>query len=99
VIIKNVSDILDLLAFGGERETNLFMLEETDFDAAFYDLKSGLAGEIVQKFSNYRVRVAIVGSFESVRSKRIREFMAESNKGNQLRFTEDKESALAWLIR
>ena len=98
VIIANANDVLDLLALGGEHETNLFLLKETDFDPVFYDLNSGLAGEIVQKFSNYRVRAVIVGSFEFVRSKRFREFMAESNKGNQLRFAEDRESALAWLI-
>ena len=99
VIIKKAQDILNLLSFGGEHKTNLFMLDETNFDATFYDLKSGLAGEIVQKFSNYRVWAVIIGSFQSVRSKRFLEFMAESNKGNQLKFTEDKEGALAWLIR
>ena len=92
-------DIIELLALGGEHETNLFMLKETDFDAAFYDLKSGLAGEIMQKFSNYRVRAVIVGSFQSVRNKRFREFMAESNKGNQLRFMQEKDAALQWLIQ
>jgi hypothetical protein len=98
-IIGNANDVLDLLALGGEHETNLFFLKETDFDAAFYDLKSGLAGEIVQKFSNYRVRAVIVGSFGSVRSKRFQEFMAESNKGNQLRFMQEKDAALQWLIQ
>jgi hypothetical protein len=99
VIIKKAQDILNLLSFGGEHETNLFMLEEENFDAAFYELKSGMAGEIVQKFSNYHVRAVIVGSFESVRSKRFREFMAESNKGNQLRFMQEKDAALQWLIQ
>jgi hypothetical protein len=99
VIIRSANDILDILGFGGEHDTNLLMLEETNFSAAFYDLGSGIAGEIVQKFSNYRVRAVIVGSFESVRSKRFREFMAEANKGNKLRFTKEKDEALRWLMK
>jgi PadR family transcriptional regulator, regulatory protein AphA len=99
VMIRNPGDILDLLSFGAEHTTNLYLLEETNFDRPFYDLKSGLAGEIVQKFSNYGVRAVIVGSFNSVQSQRFREFMAESNKGEQLRFAEDGESGLHWLVR
>ncbi len=97
VIVKNPNDILDLLAFGGEHDTNLFMLNESNFSPSFYDLTSGLAGEIVQKFSNYHIRAVIVGSYEIVCSKRFREFMAEANKGNQLRFVEDRSVALDWL--
>ncbi len=99
VMIRNSGDILDLLSFGAEHTTNLYLLEETNLDRPFYDLKSGLAGEIVQKFSNYGVRAVIVGSFNSIQSQRFREFMAESNKGEQLRFAEDGASGLQWLVR
>ncbi|HEY6951192.1 MAG TPA: DUF4180 domain-containing protein [Bacteroidota bacterium] len=99
VMIGNPQDVLDLLAFASEHGTNLFVLGESNIAPAFYDLKSGLAGEVAQKLSNYGARVAIVGSFQTVRSDRFREFMAEANKGNQLRFTADEKSALAWLMR
>jgi len=29
----------------------------------FFDLSTGLAGEILQKFVNYHVKIAIVGDF------------------------------------
>jgi len=97
--IRSPRDILDLLAWGNENGTNLFLLEDTDFAVEFYDLKTGLAGEILQKFSNYSMRVAIVGSFDIVESKRFREFMVESNEGSQVRFARSMEEALAWLVR
>jgi len=99
VVIHTAQDALDLMAFAGENDTNLVLLHEQNFHPSFYDLRSGLAGEIAQKLFNYHVRMAIVGSFESVRSERFREFMNESGRGNQLIFTSDHATALAWLAR
>ncbi len=98
-MIREVQDVLDLVAFCGEHDTNLLLLYESNLDPSFYDLKTGFAGEIAQKLVNYHVRTAIVGSFESVRSDRFKEFMDESNKGTQLLFARDKDVALQWLIR
>ncbi len=92
-------DILDLLVRGREAGTNLFMLRDTDFDPGFYDLKTGLAGAILQKIADYRVRLAVVGSFAMAGSGRFRELMAESRKGDLVRFAETEEEAVAWLHR
>ena len=99
VIVRTVQDLLDLVACCGEHDTNLLLVQETNFDPAFYDLKTGLAGEITQKLVNYHVRTVIIGSFESVRSTRFREFMNESNRGTQLMFAENEQAALRWLIQ
>ena len=96
-VIRNPQDMLDLMAFAGENGTNLLLLNEQNLDPAFYDLSTGLAGEIAQKLWNYRTRLAVVGTFTTVRSVRFREFMNETNKGNQLRFLNDTESAVRWL--
>jgi hypothetical protein len=98
-IIHSPQDFLDMMAWGGENGTNLLLLQEPNFAPAFYDLKTGLAGEILQKLSNYGCRLAIHGSFASVRSERFRELMREANKGSQLRFAESRDEALAWLAR
>jgi hypothetical protein len=45
-----------------------------------------MAGEILQKFSNYRVRLAVVGDFERHTSKSVRDFIHESNQGKQVNF-------------
>lgn len=53
-----------------------------------------MAGEILQKFSNYRVRLAIVGDFTSYSGKSIRDFIYESNKKGQINFVSTTEEAL-----
>ncbi len=98
-VIRTTQDMLDLMAFAGENGTNLLLLHEENLDPTFYDLSTGLAGEIAQKLFNYHTRLAVVGSFTTVRSQRFREFMVETNKGAQLIFALDETKALAWLLR
>lgn len=96
--IRSERDFIDLLSWGTDNKTDHYLLMETNFVPAFYDLSTGLAGAILQKVSNYRVRLAIVGSFASVTSERFREFMQESNKGSSVRFFEEKAEAQTWLL-
>ena len=96
--VRTPREFLDLLAWGGENGTDLYLLMDTNFTPEFYDLSTGLAGEILQKVSNYRVRLAIFGSFEMVVGKRFQEFMTESNKGFSVCFLREKAKALAWLL-
>ena len=60
----------------------------------FFDLRTKMAGEILQKFSNYRVRLAIVGDFSHYTGKSIRDFMFESNNGKQVNFLNTIDQAL-----
>ncbi len=61
---------------------------------SFFDLKTGFAGEVLQKFSNYRIRLAIVGDFSVYKSKALRDFIYECNKGNLVFFKHSLEDAL-----
>ncbi|HPJ02249.1 MAG TPA: DUF4180 domain-containing protein [Candidatus Limiplasma sp.] len=63
-------------------------------DPAFFQLRSGLAGAILQKFVNYGVRVAIAGDFSGYTSKALRDFIRESNQGRQVYFAATVEEAL-----
>ena len=70
------------------------ILEKTHLVTDFFDLKTKLAGEILQKFSNYRVRLAIVGDWELVTSHSLRDFIRESNAGRLVYFASSTEDAL-----
>ena len=59
----------------------------------FFILRSGLAGEILQKFINYGFRIAIYGDFSKFTSKPLKDFMYESNKGRDIFFTDSLEKA------
>ncbi|MBK7711477.1 MAG: DUF4180 domain-containing protein [Bacteroidales bacterium] len=71
------------------------IIYEYQIDPSFFDLKTGLAGEILQKFSNYRMQLAIIGDFSKYRSKSLQDFVRECNKGNRIFFLESKEAAIA----
>lgn len=92
VLINNVQDALDLMAtvqymYG----CNKLIMKESAMNPDFFALKSGLAGEILQKFSNYQVKIAIIGDFEKFSSKSLRDFIYESNQGNQVFFLADNK--------
>ena len=61
---------------------------------AFFRLSSGIAGEILQKFVNYSIRVAIIGDYSMYTSKSLRDFIYESNKGKQVFFVETEDEAM-----
>ena len=94
--IRTEQDILDLIAVCGANDSDLVILPADNFALEFFDLKSGLAGVIFQKFSNYLITAAIVGDFTNV-SQRFRELIGECNRGKQIHFTGDIKSAEEWL--
>ena len=59
---------------------------------AFFDLRSGVAGEVVQKFVNYRVRLVVVGDIGEhvAASTALRDFVREANRGRQTWFVADR---------
>ncbi len=69
------------------------------FTESFFILSSGLAGEILQKFINYKFRVAIYGDFSVYASKPLKDFIYESNRGRDIFFTDSAESAVQKLCR
>lgn len=60
----------------------------------FFILSTCLAGEILQKFTNYGVRLAIFGDFSKYTSKPLKDFIYESNKGKSFYFQPDRSSAV-----
>lgn len=86
IIINSVEDTLDLVGNIYYQGFDKLVISEKNLTPDFFDLKNKLAGEMLQKFSNYRVRLAIVGDFEKYESKSLRDLILESNKGRQINF-------------
>jgi hypothetical protein len=75
------------------------IIKKESIPEAFFDLKTKLAGEILQKFVNYQTKLAIVGDFQSITSKSLHDFIYESNKGHDFCFVATEEEALTRLHR
>lgn len=93
-IIASLDDAVDLVGNLYYQEVDKVILHEKAISPAFFDLKSKLAGEILQKFSTYRMRLAIVGDFEKYPGKSLQDFIRESNKGRQINFVPSRPEAL-----
>jgi len=98
-LIRNTQDAVDLMGDCWYNGAVGIVMNEENIVADFFDLKTGIAGEILQKFSNYNVRLAIVGDFNKYKSKSIKDFIFESNKHRHINFVSSVDEAQERLIR
>jgi len=94
LVIKHVEDGLDLIGNIYYQGFDKVILYEKNITSDFFDLSTKMAGEILQKFSNYRIQLAIVGNFEAHQSKSMKDFIFESNKLGQINFVNSRSEAI-----
>lgn len=96
ITVRSFSDVSDALGacLGGAG----LVLTEKDLGPDFFDLRTGLAGELFQKFVNYRLRVAIVVADPQAYGERFSELAYEHKTHNMIRFVNSTDEAQAWLV-
>lgn len=94
VEIRSVSNAVDLIGNADYMGAHRLVLADHNLDPSFFDLSSGLAGEILQKFSTSSFLLAIFGEFDHYGSNSLNAFIAECNRGNQIFFVPDFDSAV-----
>lgn len=99
VLIQTTQNALDLMVDVYYQDMDRMILHEKNITPDFFDLQNGIAGDILQKFSNYRMRLAIVGTFGDYTKKSITDFIFESNKFGQINFVGSVEVALERLAK
>ena len=97
--INNVQDVLDLFGELYGQYYDGIILYERNITHDFFDLQTKLAGEILQKFSNYRIRLVIVGDWSKYTSRSLEAFITESNRGKTVNFSSSPTEALKLLSR
>lgn len=95
--IRSFSDISEVL--GATYGMNGLLLTESDVSPEFFDLRTGLAGEAFQKFTNYELRVALVLGDYNAYGQRFRELAYEHTTHPLIRFFDSVDAARAWLSR
>lgn len=73
------------------------ILTEDDLSPEFFDLSSRLAGELLQKLVNYRVRTAIIVKNPEAHGERFAELAHEHRSHGVIRFFRSKAEADTWL--
>lgn len=72
---------------------DIFFFHEKNITPAFFDLSSGMAGELLQKASNSQLRLAFIGNFDAYNSNSLRDFIRESNRYGKILFVSSVEEA------
>lgn len=84
-------DAGDFISAAWEAKADWVAIPTTRLTPDFWRLSTRLAGEVIQKFVNYRAGLAVVGdiSAEVAASGALRDFVYESNKGRSVWFVAD----------
>lgn len=99
IIVNNAEEGLQLMVDLYYQDFDKIIIPAQSITPDFFDLKTGIAGEILQKFSNYKVQLVLVGDFAKYPGQRIQEFIYESNKGRQVNFLGTVEEAVERLSK
>ncbi len=94
IIINSTQDGLDLLGNIYYQGFDQVIIYENNITPDFFDLKTKIAGDILQKFSNYRINLTIIGDFDKYESKSLQDFIFESNKTKHINFIATLQDAL-----
>ena len=98
VLITDGQSALDLLTtVRYQTDCSALLLPKQTITEEFFRLSSHLAGEVLQKFVNYQMKLAIVGDFSGYTSENLKDFIYESNKGKTVCFLPTEKEALEWL--
>ena len=86
--LQTYNDTVDLIGKSFENLATLIVIPVECLDDEFFQLKTRIAGELIQKFVQYRRRLVIVGDISRhlAKSSALRAFVNESNRGREVWF-------------
>ena len=90
-------DPIEVIQSCAEVEAQAVLVDGGILPAEFFDLSSGVAGELVNKLSMYRIRLAAVVPDVSIHSEHFQAFAREANRRGDVRFFPNREEAIGWL--
>ncbi|KOF13725.1 alpha/beta hydrolase [Ensifer adhaerens] len=91
IALRAPADANDFLGDAWGHEADLLAIPVARLGPDFLNLSTRVAGEVFQKFVNYRMKCAIVGDISDAleASKALRDFVRETNKGSSIWFVAD----------
>lgn len=93
--IRFMADVADAISRGLEQ--GALLLDEANICQEFFDLRTGLAGELFQKSANYGMPLAIVISDPKQYGQRFGELVHEHRRHTLVRFFPSASEAREWL--
>lgn len=98
IVISDEQSFLDVfMTISYETGENRFVINKSNLTEEFFDLSNKIAGDILQKVINYKMKLAIIGDYSKYESKALKDFMYECNHGNDIFFVDNEYNALRML--
>jgi hypothetical protein len=91
--LRTDRDAVDLIGDARSADAGIIVVPMERLDEDFFVLRTRVAGEFVQKFVTYGVRVAILGDISKFEneSKAFHDWVYEANRGRDLWFVASRE--------
>jgi hypothetical protein len=93
--LETAQDIPDLI--GACWGMDGLILHENNLASSFFDLRTGLLGELFQKCTNYNLRLAMVLLEPAIHGERFSELVHEHRAHKMIRFFVSVDEAKIWL--
>ncbi len=90
-VINNAQDLLELMV---SLPSDRLVFFTENFSESFFDLRTGLASEILQKVTSSSKRLGIVGDYSRYSRRSLNQLVVDSNPGNQIVFVDSLDEAL-----
>jgi hypothetical protein len=90
--IRSDRDAVDLIGTALSERCSLVVLPVERLGDDFFQLKTRVLGDVIQKFVNYERRLAVIGNIDHhlAASKALRDFVYETNRGRLVWFVADR---------
>jgi Domain of unknown function (DUF4180) len=90
-LVAGEAEALELVAAALPEAVDVVVVPAGRLDPDFFRLRTGIAGMVVQKLLNYRLRLVVLGdiSGQLTASPTLRDWVAEANRGRDIWFTPD----------
>ncbi len=96
-VLRTERDIVDLIGLCGEQNADRLLVRTDNLPDEFFDLKSGLAGTMLQKFMTYHLTAAFVVPPTKLQG-RFKELANESARNPHFHIFAEENEALNWLF-
>lgn len=88
LVCDHFTDVNDVIGQAWGTDARWVAIPADQLPDDFFTLRTGVAGEILQKFVNYRLGLAVIGDISryTAASSALRDLVLESNQGTQAWF-------------
>lgn len=94
--INSEADVLDIIGVCISNNIKLLLLREGTLTEEFINLRTGLAGIVLQKFINYNIKASAVIDMQI--EGRFKELVYELNKSNNFKVFDNNLDAESWIL-